>query len=115
MGLFSGLMGLAYAQQRELDLEYKIQNIQLKIQQTSAYSVELLTIGDDLDPESPEFKKLNTRREKLQLMEKRLQSELTRYQNQLKVINKQIESYQQIVDASIKRLTSFGGKGGGGY
>jgi len=104
MGLFSGLIGIAYLKQRRLDLEFKIQDVMMSMNQVSNYSLELVSIGDELDPESPEFKKLNTRRKKLQLMEKRLQAELVRYENELKLINGQIEVTQKIVDSSIKNL-----------
>ncbi len=115
MGLFTGLIGLAYLKQRQLDLEFKIQDVMISMNQVSNYSLEIVSIGDELDPESPEFKKLNTRRKKLQLMEKRLQAELVRYENELKLVNRQIDSMQKIVDMSIQRLTSFGGGGGQGY
>ena len=111
MGLFSGIIGLVHLQQRQLDLEYKVQDIQTSINQVSGYSIEIVTIGDELDPESAEFKRLNTRKKKLELMEKRLQSELTKYQTQLKIVNQQVESYQKMVDGSIKRLCTFGDAG----
>lgn len=111
MGLFSGLIGLSYLKQREIDLEYKIQDIMITINQVSAKSVDLVSIGNDLDPESPEYKYLNMRKEKMQLMEKRLQAELVRYQNQLKLVTQQIQFTEKIVDSSIKRLCSFGGAG----
>lgn len=107
MGLFSGLIGLTHLKLRQIDLEYKVQDIMVSLNQVSGYSVELVSIGDELDPESPEFKRLNTRRKKLQLMEKRLQSELTRYESELKLVNNQIQSFQKIVDGSIKRLTNI--------
>lgn len=108
MGLFSGLIGLTHLKLRQINLESKIQDIQSSINNVSGYSIEIVSIGDGLDPDSPEFKKLTTRRKKLELMEKRLQSELTRYESQLKLVNGQVESYQKMVDAGIKRLTNFG-------
>ena len=109
MGLFTGLIGLSVLKQRQLDIEYKIQDIMITINQVSSNAVDLVTIGNDLDPDSPEFKTLNTRREKLQLMEKRLQTELVRYQTLLKMVNGQADIAQKFIDASIKRLTNFGG------
>lgn len=113
MGLFTGLIGLAYLKQRQLDLEYKIQSKMMESTQNATFAMELITIGDDLKPDSAEFKRLETEREKLQLVEKRIQAEILRYQNQLKIVNGQIEVAQKFVDDSIRRLTSFGGSGRG--
>lgn len=109
MGLFSGIIRLTYLQQQQLDLEYKIQDLSSTKIRVSERAVNLVTIGNDLDPESPEYKALEARREKLQLMEKKLDRELTRYQTLLKAVNVEIQSAQKIVDSSIKRFFSYGG------
>ncbi len=109
MGLFSGLIRLTYLKQQELNLEYKIQTISMTKMHVSNRAINLVTIGNDLDPDSPEYKTLEARREKLNLMEKKLEQEFMRYQTLLKAVNTEIQSAQQIVDNSIKRMFSYGG------
>ncbi len=112
MGLFSGLIGLAYLKQRELTLEYKIQQLSSTKIQIAERSINMVTIGNDLDPDSPEYRALEGRKAKLELMEKRLDQELLKYQTLLKAvnmeINMEIQSAQKIVDSSIKRFFSYG-------
>ncbi len=108
MGLFSGLIRLAYLKQRQLNIEYKIQDLAAAKVRLSERSVELVTIGNDLDPESPEYKSLEARREKLELMERRLDQEKLKYDTLLKAINVEIESAQKIVDNSVKRFFTYG-------
>lgn len=108
MGLFSGLIRLQYLKLEQLSTEYKIQEISMNKIRVSEHAVNLVSIGSDLDPESPEYKALEARREKLQLMEKKLDQEMLRYQTLLKAINTEIESAQKIVDSSIKRSFNYG-------
>lgn len=109
MGLLSGLVRLSYLQQRKLTLEYKIQKLSSTQMNLADRSVNLVTIGSDLDPKSPEYRALEARREKLKLMEKKLQAEMTRYQALLKAADTEIQSAQKIVDSSIKFFFSYSG------
>lgn len=109
MGLFTGLVRLAYLKTQQINFEYKIQNLSMTKMRVSERSVNLVTIGSELDPESPEFRTLEARREKLHLMEKKLENELMRYQGMLKAVNTEIKSAEKIVDASIKRFFNYGG------
>ncbi len=108
MGLFSGLIRLSYLTQEQLNLEYKIQDLSSTKMRVSVQAVELISAGSELDPESPEYRAMEARREKLQLMEKKLDQQLLRYQTLLKAVNTEIESAQKIVDSSIKRFFSYG-------
>jgi hypothetical protein len=107
MGLFTGLIRLQYLNIRRLDLEYKVQTISMTAAQLALRSADLVTIGNDLDPDSAEYRRLESRREKLHLMEKRLEAELLKYNTLLKSVNAEIESAQKIVDTSIKRLCTY--------
>ncbi|HSA07625.1 MAG TPA: hypothetical protein P5556_10665 [Candidatus Gastranaerophilales bacterium] len=109
MGLFTGLLRLAYLKQEELTLEYRIQTLSATKIQVADRAVNLVTIGSDLDPQSPEYKTMEARREKLLLMEKKLDQELLRYQTLLKAVSAEVQSAQKIVDNSIKRFFSYGG------
>ncbi|HBG49123.1 MAG TPA: hypothetical protein DDW90_06405 [Cyanobacteria bacterium UBA9971] len=108
MGLVSGIIRLQTLKEMELDLEYKIQTLSQTKMQLASQGFELVTIGSDLDPESPEVKQLEQRRQKLQLMEKKIDAEMLKHQNMLKMAEAEIESAQKIVDNSIKRSFSYG-------
>jgi len=108
MGLVSGIIRLQTLKDMELDLEYKIQTLSQTKMQLASQGFELVTIGTDLDPESPEVKQLEQRRQKLQLMEKKIDAEVLKHQNMLKMAEAEIESAQKIVDNSIKRSFSYG-------
>ena len=108
MGLVSGIIRLQTLKDMQLDLEYKIQTLSQTKMQLASQGFELVTIGTDLDPESPEVKQLEQRRQKLQLMEKKIDAEVLKHQNMLKMAEAEIESAQKIVDNSIKRSFSYG-------
>jgi len=108
MGLVSGIIRLQTLKEMQLDLEYKIQTLSQTKMQLASQSFELVTIGTDLDPESPEVKQLEQRRQKLQLMEKKIDAEMLKHQNMLKMAEAEIESAQKIVDSGIKRSFSYG-------
>lgn len=108
MGLVSGIIRTIYLQQQQLDLEFKLQTLTQSKMQLSSQSFELVTIGNDLDPESAEVKHLEMRREKLNLMEKKIDMEIARVQNMLKMVETEMQSSQKIVDNNIKRSFSYG-------
>lgn len=105
MGLFSGTIQLAALQQRELDLEYRIQSLQSESSRITESAINLVKIGDALDPESPEYKKIQQRREKLHLLEKKIAQDILRYQTLLKLVETQKDTAQKMVDSGIKRLS----------
>lgn len=107
MGLVSGIIRLTYLKQSQLDLEYKLQTLTQSKTQLASQSYEIVSIGNDLDPESPEVKHLEMRRERLNLMEKKIDLEISRTQNMLKMVEAEVESSQKIVDNSIKRSFSL--------
>lgn len=108
MGLVSGILRLNYLKQMQLDLEYKIQNLTQTRVQLLSQGEELLSVGTDLDPDSPEMKHLEQRRQKLQLMEKRIQAEFDRTQGMLKMVEEEIKSAEQIVQNATARSFKYG-------
>ena len=108
MGLVTGIIRLQFLRQRELDLEFKIQTLTETKMHLAEQSFELVSIGTDLDPDSPEAKHLETRRKKLQIMEKKIDAEILKCQNMLKMISTESQSAQNIIDRSIQRNFSYG-------
>ncbi|EKE02150.1 MAG: hypothetical protein ACD_20C00419G0013 [uncultured bacterium] len=102
MGLASSQIRLLYLTMFRSDLEYKIQLItQTKLHLSGSIN-ELVSVGTDLDPKAPEMKLLEQRRERLYLVEKKLDATIERYKTQLKAIENEIEGAQKFVDNSVK-------------
>ena len=68
---------------------------------------DLMNMGTDLEKDSPELKTLEKRQQRLELVEKKLEERMTRYQTQLKMVEQEINSCQQMLDKDIQM--TFGG------
>jgi predicted nuclease with TOPRIM domain len=111
MGLVSGVIRLQYLKQREMDLEFKLQELMQTKNELASQGLELTTVGTELDPESPEIKHLEFKKKNLERMEKQLDLEIQKYQTMLKMSSTEMQSAQGIVDNSIKRSFSYGNGG----
>ena len=107
MGLLTGIVRLVYLKQKQLTLQYKVQQLSTAKMHVSEKAVNLVTIGNDLEPDSPEYKTLEARKQKLHMMEKRMERELTRHRTLLKMVDAEIKSAQKIVDSSIKSQFTY--------
>ena len=72
-----------------------------------ASSDEILALGNDLDPDNPAIKQLEARRDKLAILEKKLDLQMQEYQNRLKMVNAELDSCRGAVDSSIQRSFSY--------
>jgi hypothetical protein len=72
-----------------------------------ASSDEILSLGNDLDPENPAVKQLEARRDKLSVLEKRLDLQMQEYQSRLKMVDAELQSCSQAVDSAIQRSFSY--------
>ena len=72
MGLITSSFRMMYLTAYKLTLESKIQWIATAKMELVASSDEILALGNDLDPENPAVKQLEARRDKLTILEKRL-------------------------------------------
>lgn len=107
MGLIAASFRMMYLTAYRISLESKIQWIMTAKQDLVMSSSEIMSLGNDLDPENPAVKKLEARREKLTLLEKQLDLRLQEYETRLKMINAELESSQQAVDRAIERSFKF--------
>ncbi len=107
MGAISSLLRLTYLTNYRLDLEYKMQLITTAKLNLSAGINELVSVGTDLDPDSPEVKALEKKKERLYLVEKRLEERRLRYETQLKMVEGEMESVRSQLDKNIQM--SYGG------
>ncbi len=107
MGLITSSFRLMYLTAYKLTLETKIQWISTAKMELVASSDEILSLGNDLDPENPAVKQLEARRDKLSQLEKRLDLQLQEYQNRLNMVSTELESCKGAVDSAIKSSFSY--------
>lgn len=102
-----GLLAATITQQQltayKHDLEYKVMLInQAKLGLTSSQD-DLLTAGADMDPESPEVKQLEARKERLNQLEKKLDMQLNEYQTQLHITEANLKAADDMINSSLKQ------------
>ena len=107
MGVATNTMRIIYLQSYQSDLEYKIQLITQTKMGLSETVNDILNVGTDLDPESPEVKKLEQRREKLHLIEKKLDEQMQVYSQKLKMIEAEMESAKAMLDKDIQKSFKY--------
>ncbi len=107
MGLASSQFRLVSLTLQRSDFEYKLQLVSQSRMGLSNQINNILNIGTDLDPDAPEFKKLQARQQRLQMIDKKLEQQMLRFQTKLKMIETEIESVKKQVDSSIKRAFSY--------
>ena len=107
MGLITSTYRTMYLTAYKLTLESKIQWIATAKMELVASSDEILALGNDLDPENPAVKQLEARRDKLTILEKRLDLQMQEYQNRLKMVDTELQSCQQAVDSAIERSFKY--------
>lgn len=107
MGLITSSFRLMYLTAYQLTLETKIQWISTAKMELVASSSEILSLGNDLDPENPAVKQLEARRDKLSQLEKRLDLQMQEYQNRLNMVNAELNSCKGAVDKAIERSFSY--------
>lgn len=108
MGLISAAIRKQYLIAYRHDLEYKIQLIVQAKMALSSTVTDLLHTGTDLDPENPIVKQLEQRKERLNLLEKKLDMEMNTYQARLKAVETELESCSAMIDNNIKSSFSYG-------
>ena len=107
MGLITSTFRMMYLSAYKLTLESKIQWIATAKMELVASSDEILALGNDLDPENPAVKQLEARRDKLAILEKRLDLQMQEYQSRLKMVDAELQSCQSAVDSAIQRSFSY--------
>ena len=72
-----------------------------------ASSDEIMALGNDLDPENPAVKQMEARRDKLTVLEKKLDLQMQEYQSRLKMVQAELDSTRGAVDSAIERSFKF--------
>ena len=107
MGLITSTYRMMYLTAYQLTLETKIQWIATAKMELVASSDEILALGNDLEPDNPAVKQMEARRDRLAVLEKRLDMQMQEYQNRLNMVNKELDSCKGAVDSAIDRSFSY--------
>ena len=103
MGLLIAQMRLAQINEYRSDLEYKIRLVSSTKLDLSNQINELVGFGSDMDPDSPEMKALEKKKERLYIVEKALDAQLQRYQTQLEMIEQEEQGVKESLSKAIQR------------
>lgn len=103
MGLLVYQMRLAQINSYRSDLEYKIQLISNTKIDLSKQLNDIVGLGSDMEPDSPEMKALEKKKERLYQAEKSLDMKLQQYQQQLEMINAEEQGVRQGISSAIQR------------
>jgi len=107
MGLIASSFRMMYLTAYKMSLETKIQWIASAKMELCASSDEIMALGNDLDPENPAVKQLEARRDKLIVLEKKLDLQMQEYQTRLKMVDTELQSAQSAVDGAIQSSFSY--------
>ena len=107
MGLISSSYRMMYLTAYKMSLESKVQWISSAKMELVASSDEIMALGNDLDPSNPAIKQLEARRDKLTLLEKKLDLQMQEYQTRLQMVEKELESAKGAVQSAIDSSFSY--------
>ena len=102
MGLIAASYRVMYLTAYKISLESKIQWIYAAKDDLVASSSEIMSLGNDLDPDNPAVKQMEARRDKLIVLEKKLDLQLKEYSTRLKMIDAELQAAEQAVDSAIQ-------------
>ncbi|MEI8128365.1 MAG: hypothetical protein WCG95_01995 [bacterium] len=102
MGLIAATVTKQYLIAYKNELEYKMILIKQAKFGLSDSVNELLNVGTDMDPENPMVKQLEQRKERLNLLEKKLDMQLDEYETKLKLVETGLKECDQMISSSIK-------------
>ncbi|MBQ2872074.1 hypothetical protein IJE86_10255 [bacterium] len=107
MGYAVATIRLMMIKAQRLDLEYKLQVIADAKMNLSRTVTDLMSVGTDLDPDSPVLKKLEQRKERLYLIEKKLDLQMEQYRLKLQALEAEEQSCKQMISKNIKESFSY--------
>ena len=107
MGLIAASYRVMYLTAYKISLESKVNWIHTAKQDLVASSGEIMALGNDLDPDNPAVKQMEARRDKLIVLEKKLDLQLQEYQTRLQMIDAELRSAREAVKSAIDASFSF--------
>lgn len=107
MGMATAQLRLMYLNAYWLDLEYKMQLITEAKMNLSKTCTDLLNVGTDLSSDDPIVKQLEARKERLNMMEKKLDMQMQQYQQKLQMIKNEYKSCEDMLKENIGRSFKY--------
>ena len=107
MGLITSTFRMMYLTAYQLTLESKIQWISTAKMELMAQSDEIMSLGNDLDPDNPAVKQMEARRDKLTVLEKKLDMRMKDYQTRLQAVQAELKSCEDATKNAIDRSFSY--------
>ena len=107
MGLISSSYRVMYLTSYQYTLENKIQWIASAKMDLVASSDEIMALGNDLDPDNPAVKQMEARRDKLAVLEKKLDMQMRDYQNRLEMVKTELKSCEGAMNEAIGRSFQY--------
>ena len=107
MGLIAASYRLMYLTAYKISLESKVNWIHAAKQDLVASSSEIMALGNDLDPDNPAVKQMEARRDKLIVLEKKLDLQLQEYETRLQMVDAEMKSAREAVKSAIETSFSF--------
>jgi len=104
MGLLTSQMSLAQAISARSNIDYQMSLIQSTLSSLTQQVTDMVTLGADLIPGSPEEKALQKKKERLLEVEKSLERKYQNYQHQLELIDKQEQLANQQRQSALSRI-----------
>lgn len=102
MGVVASTMRLLILTAYKNQLEMRVQGVTENLVGLQSQIDELVTIGADLDPDSDALKELKVKKERLNLIEKKLEMMQKQFQAKLEAVNQEIQSCQQMLSGNIQ-------------
>ena len=107
MGLAAATIRMLQLNMERMDLEYKVQLVSDAKMNLARTITDLVNVGTDLSPDSPVVKKLEQRKERLYLLEKKLDMQMSQYNLRLKMIAQEEQSCMQMIEKNIQRSFKY--------
>lgn len=107
MGMATAHLRLIYLSMYRFDLEYKLQLISEAKMNLSKTATDILNVGTDLDADDPMVKMLEARKERLNIMEKKLDTQMNQYKTKLQMINTEYQSCEKMLQDGISRSFKY--------
>ena len=85
------------------ELEYKMSLIAQAKMGLSDSVKDLMNVGTDMDPDNPALKQLEQRKERLNLLEKKLDEQYEEYKVKLQMIESNMTACDKMIESSIKQ------------
>lgn len=104
MSLIAGAMGKQKAIAEEHQIKEKIGEIRTALKDLTSSNKDLINAGSDMDPSNPAVKQLEQRKERLSLLEKKLDMEMSELKDRLEIVEKEKEYSEKLFSDGVASI-----------